>query len=69
MPVSGRDTQEPDLANPAPGTRRKKKKESMTAGQIRAEKRLRDPGAQSGGMGVGIPQGRSMTPYRSGVYR
>ena len=36
MPV-GRDTQEPDLANPAPGTRRKKgsKRNSMTIDQMR----------------------------------
>jgi len=64
MPV-GRDTQEPDLANPAPGTRRKKgsKRNSMTIDQMRDEKKLRDPG----GMGIGI--GPHITAYSSGIKR
>ena len=64
MPV-GRDTQEPDLANPSPGTRRKKsgKRNSMTIDQMRDEKKLRDPG----GMGIGI--GPHITAYSSGIKR
>ncbi len=65
MPV-GRDTQEPDLANPAPGTRRRKKASkrlSMTGDQMRDEKKLRDPG----GMGIGI--GPHITAYSSGIKR
>jgi hypothetical protein len=60
MPV-GRNTQEPDLANPAPGTRRKKPKrqEYSTKVQQKAESKLRD----KGGMGVALP----MTPFRSGI--
>jgi hypothetical protein len=63
MPVSGRNTQEPDLANPSPGTRRKQPKNARvinTKGQIKSERKLRD----KGGMTVGI---KPMTPYRSGV--
>lgn len=48
--------------------RKKGKADYSQKALMRAEKRLRDPGAQSGGMGVGIDQGRAMTSYRSGIY-
>ncbi len=63
--ATGRDTQEPDLANPAPGTRKKVKKysklNSPQVDMIRDEKKLRD----RGGMGIGI--GPHITAYRSGI--